>query len=60
MLSLTPLGRKVYNEIERATRQIELTLLLALTQRERDTLNRVLTKLEQRAHELATRRPVRA
>lgn len=60
VLSLTPLGRKVYNEIERATRQIELTLLLALTQCERDTLNRVLTKLEQRAHELATRRPVRA
>lgn len=57
VLSLTPLGRKVYNEIERATRQIELTLLDAITQRERDTLNRVLTKLEQRADELTTRRP---
>lgn len=59
MLSLTPLGRKVYNEIERATRQMELTLLDALTEREREALDRILTKLEQRADEHSTRRPVR-
>lgn len=60
VLSLTPLGRKVYNEIERATRQMELTLLDALTEREREALNRVLTKLEQRADEHKTRRQVRS
>ena len=51
VLSLTPLGRKVYNEIETATRRMELTLLDALTERERNTLSRALKKLEQRADE---------
>lgn len=54
VLSLTPLGRKVYNEIERATRQMELLLSDALTQREREMLHRVLKKLEQRADEHMT------
>ncbi len=59
VLSLTPQGRKVYNEIERATRQMELTLLDALTERERDMLGRALKKLEQRAdqHVGTKRRP---
>lgn len=59
VLSLTPLGRNVYNEIETATRQMELTLLDVLTERERDTLARVLKKLEQRVDKYLKVRPGR-
>jgi len=48
-LSLSPAGRKVYEDIERLTRQVELTLLEALSMREREILDRILAKLEGRA-----------
>jgi len=46
VLSLSPVGRKVYEDIEGATRRIELLLLNALSTREREALDRITTKLQ--------------
>jgi len=48
-LSLTPAGRTVYEDIERATRHIEMALLERFSMRERKALSRILTKLERQA-----------
>lgn len=48
-LSLSAAGRKVYEDIERATRRVELALLDGLSVRERRTLGRILAKLERQA-----------
>ena len=45
VLLLTPVGRKVYEDIEDTTRRIELLLLDALSTREREALDRITTKL---------------
>jgi DNA-binding MarR family transcriptional regulator len=50
-LSLTLLGRKVYADIEGLTRRVELELQEAVSKQERDTMSRVLGKLEARAIE---------
>jgi len=49
VLLLTPAGRKVYAHVETATRRIELMLRGALTQRERNELDRITTKLQRQA-----------
>jgi len=46
VLSLSPVGRKVYEDVEGATRRIELLLLNALSTREREALERIRTKLQ--------------
>lgn len=46
VLSLSPLGRKVCEDIEGATRRIELLLLDGLSTREREALDRITTKLQ--------------
>lgn len=51
VLSLSPLGRRVYRDIEGVTRRIEVMLLDALSSRERATLNRIFDKLEAQARE---------
>lgn len=48
-LSLSPAGRKVYEDIERTTRLVELALLGEVSMRERRMLGRVLAKLEAQA-----------
>lgn len=58
-LSLSSEGRKVYEDIERATRIVELALLDALSMPERRTLGRILAKLEGRAHECLSDRRIR-
>ena len=50
-LSLTFLGRKVYADIEGLTRRVELDLQKGVSKQERDTLSRILCKLEGRATE---------
>lgn len=46
VLKLTPVGRRVYEDIESATRRIELLLLAALSPQERRALDRITTKLQ--------------
>ncbi len=48
VLVLTSAGREVYEDIEHATRHIELQLLDALSTQEREALDRILTKLQKR------------
>lgn len=49
VLLLTRGGRKVYEDVEAATRRVELLLLSGLTTRERQELERITTKLQTRA-----------
>lgn len=46
VLTLSPAGRSAYNDIEHATRTVEMALLDGLTMRERRALDRILAKLE--------------
>jgi DNA-binding MarR family transcriptional regulator len=48
VLTLSPTGRSAYNDIERATRKVEMALLDCLSSGERGTLDRILGKLETR------------
>lgn len=48
-LTLTPAGRKAYEDIEFVTRTVELALLGVLSLEERKLLSRLLAKLEERA-----------
>jgi len=48
-LTLTPAGRRAYEDIESVTRTVELSLLGALSLGERKSLSRLLGKLEERA-----------
>lgn len=48
-LSLSPAGRKVYRDIERATRRVELALIEGVSMAERKALWRILSKLENQA-----------
>jgi DNA-binding MarR family transcriptional regulator len=50
-LSLTQIGRNVYEDIERATREVELSLLRALSASERKALDRILEKLQAHARQ---------
>jgi DNA-binding MarR family transcriptional regulator len=49
VLLLTPAGRRVYEDVETATRRIELMLVGTLTAQERDELERITTKLQMQA-----------
>jgi DNA-binding MarR family transcriptional regulator len=49
VLLLTPAGRRVYEDVETATRRIELLLVNALTAQEREELERITTKLQMQA-----------
>ncbi len=49
VLLLTSTGRKVYDDVEAATRRIELLLLDALSAQEREALDRITTKLQTQA-----------
>ena len=58
VLTLSPAGRSAYNDIEQATRAVEMALLECLTTDERRTLDRTLSKLEARmAQRLGERQP---
>lgn len=56
VLSLSARGRRVYDAIEEIRYEMETELLSALTAGERETLYRVLDKLEARAGEVLVRR----
>ena len=57
VLTLSSAGRTAYNDIERATRSVEMALLDSLSSGERGTLDRILAKLETRmAQYLESRR----
>lgn len=56
VLALSHAGRSAYNEIEHATRTLEMALASCLTPAERKALDRILTKLEARMAELLPER----
>lgn len=49
VLSLSSAGRRTYDDIERATRSVEMALLDGLSMRERRMLDRILAKLKAQA-----------
>lgn len=53
-LALTPKGRDLHATLRKEARDLNEQVLVALTAAERVTLERLLTKLESRAEELAT------
>ena len=56
VLSLTATGRRVYDDVEQLTRQVEMATLSALPARDLAALARVLDRLEERSRTLLTGR----
>ena len=56
VLSLTATGRRVYDDVEQLTRQVEMATLSALPARDLAALGRVLDRLEERSRTLLTGR----
>ena len=56
VLSLTPPGRRVYDDVECLTRQVEMATLTALPARDRAALDRVLERLEERSRKILSGR----
>ncbi len=56
VLTLSRAGRNAYNDIERATRSVEMALLDCLSRGERKTLDLILGKLENRMAQYLERR----